>query len=82
MGTTQTLHTSAIIMREEEINFGCDRHGLFENNKGKCAKRQCSSENTHTHTLHIKHRMANLGLNTMATGQMELRVIILIQSGN
>lgn len=45
VGTTQTLHTFAITIDEEKINFGCDSlwsgHGLFENNQGEGALQKC-----------------------------------------
>lgn len=77
VGTIQALHASAITIKEEQINFGyvllCSGHGLFEYNQGKCAQQQCRHEKKDTHCE--KRRMANLGLNTMVTGHIELIVI-------
>lgn len=59
-GTTQSVHASAVTMKEEQINFGCvslcSGHGLFENNQGKCAQQTMQAWKKDTHCE--KHRMA------------------------
>lgn len=78
-GTTQSVHASAVTMKEEQINFGCvslcSGHGLFENNQGKCAQQTMQAWKK-THTVR-NIEWLNLGLNTMVTGHTELIVIFL-----